>query len=121
MRLVSDFGGQPAGPVDRTEHPLGPREKRIDAMKTLMQRLDPRMTSDASRRAQEDLPVYLYEGLTYYDRWLVAFCANLAERGHVAAEEVERRMVERSEEHTSELQSLMRISYAVFCLKKKKI
>src|SRR3546814_1526549 len=29
------------------------------------------------------------------------------------------REVERSEEHTSELQSLMRISYAVFCLKKK--
>src|SRR3546814_5048086 len=29
-------------------------------------------------------------------------------------------MGERSEEHTSELQSLMRISYAVFCLKKKK-
>src|SRR3546814_6192895 len=28
--------------------------------------------------------------------------------------------VTRSEEHTSELQSLMRISYAVFCLKKKK-
>src|SRR3546814_9165533 len=27
---------------------------------------------------------------------------------------------ERSEEHTSELQSLMRISYAVFCLKKKR-
>src|SRR3546814_10378291 len=29
------------------------------------------------------------------------------------------RIVVRSEEHTSELQSLMRISYAVFCLKKK--
>src|SRR3546814_2138171 len=29
-------------------------------------------------------------------------------------------LVSRSEEHTSELQSLMRISYAVFCLKKKK-
>src|SRR3546814_2262065 len=29
--------------------------------------------------------------------------------------------LERSEEHTSELQSLMRISYAVFCLKKKNI
>src|SRR3546814_9449987 len=28
--------------------------------------------------------------------------------------------IARSEEHTSELQSLMRISYAVFCLKKKK-
>src|SRR3546814_7636329 len=29
--------------------------------------------------------------------------------------------IKRSEEHTSELQSLMRISYAVFCLKKKKL
>src|SRR3546814_7318456 len=32
-----------------------------------------------------------------------------------------RRDAARSEEHTSELQSLMRISYAVFCLKKKKL
>src|SRR3546814_8720341 len=31
------------------------------------------------------------------------------------------RLSQRSEEHTSELQSLMRISYAVFCLKKKNI
>src|SRR3546814_11312718 len=36
---------------------------------------------------------------------------------HVDAAEEHR---DRSEEHTSELQSLMRISYAVFCLKKKK-
>src|SRR3546814_10030172 len=33
---------------------------------------------------------------------------------------IERGAADRSEEHTSELQSLMRISYAVFCLKKKK-
>src|SRR3546814_4229769 len=33
----------------------------------------------------------------------------------------DRQRVSRSEEHTSELQSLMRISYAVFCLKKKKM
>src|SRR3546814_6807548 len=32
----------------------------------------------------------------------------------------DRTTIRRSEEHTSELQSLMRISYAVFCLKKKK-
>src|SRR3546814_7850976 len=31
------------------------------------------------------------------------------------------RLIRRSEEHTSELQSLMRISYAVFCLKNKNI
>src|SRR3546814_6047896 len=38
---------------------------------------------------------------------------------HELARSVEQ--ADRSEEHTSELQSLMRISYAVFCLKKKKI
>src|SRR3546814_4673901 len=38
-----------------------------------------------------------------------------------AAAELEATDFKRSEEHTSELQSLMRISYAVFCLKKKKI
>src|SRR3546814_6398747 len=37
----------------------------------------------------------------------------------VSAESLERKQIDRSEEHTSELQSLMRISYAVFCLKKK--
>src|SRR3546814_2069323 len=35
-------------------------------------------------------------------------------------EQLQQQIAERSEEHTSELQSLMRISYAVFCLKKKK-
>src|SRR3546814_5071466 len=39
-------------------------------------------------------------------------------RNEAAGKSAERHRV-RSEEHTSELQSLMRISYAVFCLKKK--
>src|SRR3546814_7682005 len=38
----------------------------------------------------------------------------------VSAWDGRRQLRSRSEEHTSELQSLMRISYAVFCLKKKK-
>src|SRR3546814_1751746 len=41
--------------------------------------------------------------------------ARVPRRGRAA-----HRQEHRSEEHTSELQSLMRISYAVFCLKKKK-
>src|SRR3546814_6063774 len=41
----------------------------------------------------------------------------MAQRRKVLAGQREQRR--RSEEHTSELQSLMRISYAVFCLKKK--
>src|SRR3546814_6267585 len=52
----------------------------------------------------------------------------LADQGHAPLEQFHRDFPElqsviygadRSEEHTSELQSLMRISYAVFCLKKK--
>src|SRR3546814_7320599 len=41
-------------------------------------------------------------------------------QGHCKAEQMKRISHLRSEEHTSELQSLMRISYAVFCLKKQK-
>src|SRR3546814_1193403 len=44
----------------------------------------------------------------------------LADGGFTAADAIEWAHSQRSEEHTSELQSLMRISYAVFCLKKKK-
>src|SRR3546814_1968768 len=41
-------------------------------------------------------------------------------RSEILDEQIEKRVHKRSEEHTSELQSLMRISSAVFCLKKKK-
>src|SRR3546814_4318722 len=44
---------------------------------------------------------------------------DLAEYSAAEADLGHRRLDDRSEEHTSELQSLMRISYAVFCLKKK--
>src|SRR3546814_9713609 len=44
---------------------------------------------------------------------------DIGKGGHEDHRNRSRRFV-RSEEHTSELQSLMRISYAVFCLKKKK-
>src|SRR3546814_6834958 len=47
--------------------------------------------------------------------------ASLQTRSFISAASFqETTRVLRSEEHTSELQSLMRISYAVFCLKKKK-
>src|SRR3546814_9040594 len=45
----------------------------------------------------------------------------LAAAEHLIAQGITSRDKLRSEEHTSELQSLLRISYAVFCLEKKKI
>src|SRR3546814_1779235 len=55
----------------------------------------------------------------------IALIAWFIERNSNALQEIGARFAQeddcfRSEEHTSELQSLMRISYAVFCLKKKK-
>src|SRR3546814_3048151 len=59
--------------------------------------------------------------LEEFGRILIVFDAAIVADGHLlAAVEQRGREIGRSEEHTSELQSLMRISYAVFCLKKKK-
>src|SRR3546814_5690086 len=75
--------------------------------------LDPRTVpaADATRRAASVLAA----AAAALDL-LVAEGAILSEALGV---EVSDLPFERSEEHTSELQSLMRISYAVFCLKKK--
>src|SRR3546814_1275765 len=51
---------------------------------------------------------------------ILAFGTEPRRRHDMAAMMAGEPVDERSEEHTSELQSLMRISYAVFCLKKKK-
>src|SRR3546814_7392323 len=54
----------------------------------------------------------------WIDGW-AAICSGFSDRLMPYREAVHRSRPIRSEEHTSELQSLMRISYAVFCLKKK--
>src|SRR3546814_3597966 len=60
------------------------------------------------------LDIYADDGMTLDQ--LMAFTVN---GDHERQEQVFERLSQRSEEHTSELQSLMRISYAVFFLKKK--
>src|SRR3546814_9958871 len=53
-------------------------------------------------------------------RRTVRYQRHQRDAGNEAENHGARKQSDRSEEHTSELQSLMRISYAVFCLKKKK-
>src|SRR3546814_5302809 len=61
------------------------------------------------------------QGATRFLARRAGFPEDVAARGRVyVAREHEEMVRQRSEEHTSELQSLMRISYAVFCLKKTK-
>src|SRR3546814_1430445 len=83
-----------------------------DAHGAIVQRADQRVGLDRQRRLRKllweapDLPAAGNRRMVVEEH-LVCVAADFA--------------IERSEEHTSELQSLMRISYAVFCLKKKKI
>src|SRR3546814_10184020 len=51
--------------------------------------------------------------------WELDLWGRLKETSRAAEGRLGARTADRSDEHTSELQSLMRISYAVFCLKKK--
>src|SRR3546814_2731871 len=100
-----------------------------------MTRLPPRSTRTDTLfpyttlfRSREDLPELIAHFLGQIDaetrfspaamRMLAAYDwpGNVRELRNV----IERATILRSEEHTSELQSLMRISYAVVCLKKKK-
>src|SRR3546814_4731480 len=65
------------------------------------------VAQEAFIKAYRALPQFRGDSAFY--TWLYRIAINTARNWQV-----------RSEEHTSELQSLMRISYAVFCLKKKK-
>src|SRR3546814_9200314 len=89
---------------------------------------DPHPTLELSRRSFDSGQVYLWINsrctsplqvesiiLMDMDRAIVPLIS-----GVMGERKVEAKNNGRSEEHTSELQSLMRISYAVFCLKKKK-
>src|SRR3546814_4743884 len=59
-------------------------------------------------------------GVTIEQPIFLGFRTKNSVRAAESAVRAGREVLRRSEEHTSELQSLMRISYAVFCLKKKK-
>src|SRR3546814_19424945 len=72
--------------------------------------LAPRLTGRFAAGASREW--WRVGSVTFVSLWL-DLCAS-------AARSTLRARGARSEEHTSELQSLMRISYAVFCLKKKK-
>src|SRR3546814_1208750 len=87
-----------------------------------------RISDWSSDVCSSDLPVEQYRAVASANgarthASLMAAGGGAGRAGAVMAamvENVQKRKTKRSEEHTSELQSLMRNSYAVFCLKKKK-
>src|SRR3546814_2546514 len=89
---------------DRVEHAVGVEFSEDDARQPRRERHDAEPGAPDVRAGHGD------------EHRLVIFPFGV---GHVEIGGMLAQPEERSEEHTSELQSLMRISYAVFCLKKK--
>src|SRR3546814_6603031 len=90
----------------------GDHETAADAAARVLLALGPRVREIGTEQWSSGLPDGLAKALAR---------ALPQVRWHDISGQIDRtRLVKRSEEHTSELQSLMRISYAVFCLKKKK-
>jgi nitrile hydratase subunit beta len=101
-RTVADLGGlDDAGPVIREEPELTLKDKRIDAMSMLLRTVDDRLTSDTSRRAQEELGEAVYDTIYYYDRWLVALRTNLINLGYLTAEEIDAKIAEVKARHAA--------------------
>src|SRR3546814_3420351 len=95
-----------------------PRSTRTDTLfpyTTLFRSLEAQLAGDQPRLADQRAVVEQLRHAAVGE--LVATRVGGVAMGDAVGEGVR----ERSEEHTSELQSLMRISYAVFCLKKKNI
>ena len=96
-RSHHDMGGQPAGKVERSEHDHAEWERRIDAMAVLLWGIkggERRLTVDEHRKAIESLPPAAYDGMSYYQKWIVALAQCMVQRGVVTTEQIARKMVE---------------------------
>src|SRR3546814_5455987 len=121
------MGGMVMGSMDMRDESLAPPDMKVGVGVDMIA-MDPQ---DAAGKPGLGLENVGHKVLVYTD--LVAFELNPDRRPPSRALEIHltgnmerfmwsfdgRKFSERSEEHTSELQSIMRNSYAVFCLKKK--
>src|SRR3546814_7182220 len=103
----SDLGAA-TGDVGLRRHPEA-RELIMTGLGSFLKRGSPRGEAAVAPAVPEGASLSVNEGVEKRQRMLLFGVGGLLLTAAV-----------RSEEHTSELQSLMRISYAVFCLKKKK-
>src|SRR3546814_9998584 len=95
---------------------------QLAAISSRIARGEPRPTSSsrsASARFSTSSSSTINSELRVTRNWYAPLTCIPGNISATNSESTEDRKTKRSEEHTSELQSLMRISYAVFCLKKK--
>lgn len=87
-----DMGGQPAGPMETSEHDLSYWERRIESMLSLCFRKGLLKDAAELRHRIEGLGPDAYEKLSYYERWAAALTARLTELNVVSEQEVQAKM-----------------------------
>src|SRR3546814_7060161 len=115
----------PIPPPAGARHPCSVDDKEMSTMKWIPLLAAPLLCALALQAHAENFSKCRDEGgvVAYRSHACLAgetLVATLDPEPETRAPQREGESARRSEEHTSELQSLMRISYAVFCLKKKK-
>lgn len=89
-----DRGGMPSdGPIDLSEHQHQDWELIVESISAFLGASGLRTVHEA-RRAQESIPISVYESLSYYERWAVATEMALTERGILSTQEIDERASE---------------------------
>lgn len=95
MRQHHDMGGEPAGPVEKTEHDYAPWEKRVDALLVLLSdRERSLIKTDELRRNIESIGPDAYHKMSYYERWITSVTTTLLQRGAITTDELARKLAE---------------------------
>lgn len=93
MRQPNDVGGMAAGPINPNSGEPAPWQKLLTAMVTSLGPTRSRIIRiDEFRRAREDIPAEIYNGLTYFEIWTQGIANLLIEKGVVTGDEIRSRM-----------------------------
>ena len=92
-QLPTEFGGVPAGPIERLEHELAPWEKRCHALADVLD-FHKIINTEEKRRGVEALGTEMVGKLTYYERWIVAFANILFQKSILTPDELAQKMEE---------------------------
>jgi hypothetical protein len=88
-----DIGGDPAGPIDQTEHVLSDWEILADAVNQALGAVGVKRT-DELRRVREEMDEEAYKELSYYERWIASMETILIEKKILTREEIDRKLAD---------------------------
>ena len=101
-QLPTEFGGLPAGRIERVEHQLEPWEKRCHALADVLD-FHKIINTEEKRRGVEALGSEVIGKLSYYERWIAAFANILFQKGILTPEELAKKMTEVEARHPAAL------------------